>query len=85
MVSFEYTVTDPVGIHARPAGALVRIAAAAPCEVTIAGKGKDVSMKKLFALMSLGIKGGDEVKVTCTGEGEEETLSKIEDFFRANL
>ena len=36
MKEFKYVITDKGGIHARPAGALVKEAAAFPCSITIA-------------------------------------------------
>lgn len=85
MKEFEYTITDPLGIHARPAGQLVKVASTSPCEITITKGGKTVSAKKLFAVMGLGVKCGDHITVHCEGEGESETLTALQSFFRENL
>ena len=59
MKSFEYTITDPVGIHARPAGLLVKeIKSYAGSAVTISKGEKSVNALKLMALMQMGIKQG---------------------------
>ena len=44
MKEFNYVITDPEGIHARPAGLFVKAAAAFPCNVTIGKDGKDVDV-----------------------------------------
>ena len=85
MKTFEYTITDPVGIHARPAGILVKKVKEFASTVTI-GKGeKSVNALKLMALMGLGIKQGDSITVTVEGDDEEKAAAEIEAFLKANL
>ena len=47
MKEFTYTIKDEQGIHARPAGELVKAAAAYPCKVTISKDGKEVDAKRI--------------------------------------
>ena len=86
MKSFEYVITDPVGIHARPAGILVKeIKKFAGSTVTITKGEKSVNALKLMALMGMGIKQGDTVTVAVEGGDEEAVAAAIEDFFKNNL
>jgi phosphocarrier protein len=86
MKAFEYVITDPVGIHARPAGLLVKEIKGYPgSAVTISKGDKSVNALKLMALMQMGIKCGDTVKVTVEGGDEEAVAAAIEAFFKANL
>jgi phosphocarrier protein len=85
MKSFEYTITDPVGIHARPAGLLVKEAKAYDSVITITKDGKSAEAKKLMALMGLGVKQGDAITVSVEGGDEEAVAAKMEEFFKANL
>ena len=85
MKSFNYTITDPVGIHARPAGLLVKEVKNYASLVTVSKDGKSVDAKKLMMLMGLGVKCGDEVTVEVTGEDEESVVAALEEFFKANL
>ena len=86
MKSFDYVITDPVGIHARPAGILVKeIKKFAGSTVTITKGEKSVNALKLMALMGMGIKQGDTVKVTVDGADEENAAAAIEAFFKSNL
>ena len=86
MKTFEYTITDPVGIHARPAGLLVKeIKSHAGSAVTITKGEKSVNALKLMALMQMGIKQGETITVQVEGGDEEATAAAIEAFLKANL
>lgn len=85
MTTFTYTIKDEVGIHARPAGLLVKEAAKYGCTIKISKGSKSVDAKKLFAVMSLGAKCGEEITVSCDGEGEETAAAAMESFISANL
>ena len=61
MKTFSYTITDEVGIHARPAGLLAKKAKEFESVCTIEKGGKSVNITKLMALMGLGVKQGDTV------------------------
>ena len=86
MKSFDYIITDPVGIHARPAGILVKeVKNYKDSTITLAKGEKSVNLLKLMALMQMGIKQGDKVTVSVEGGDEEAVCAKIEEFFKANL
>lgn len=80
MKTFTYTIKDDLGIHARPAGLLVKTAKNFNSEITIAKDGKSVNALKLMALMGLGVKCGDTITVTVSGEDEESAASAMEEF-----
>lgn len=85
MKNFTYTITDTLGIHARPAGLLVKEAAKFTSEITIRGNGKSADLKRLLAVMGLGIKKGDTVEVTAEGSDEAAAVQALEAFFKAKL
>ena len=85
MKSFEYTITDPVGIHARPAGLLVKEVKKYVSTVTVTKGEKSTNALKLMALMGMGIKQGDTVTVSIDGADEESAAAAIEAFFKANF
>ena len=85
MKSFDYTITDPVGIHARPAGVLVKEIKKYGSTVTVRKGEKAVNALKLMALMGMGIKQGDTIRVDVEGADEENAAAEIEAFFKANL
>ena len=83
MKEFKYTIKDELGIHARPAGLLVKEAAAFPCKVTIEKGGKEVDAKRILGVMGLGVKCGEEITLRTDGDQEDtamETLSKFLEF-----
>ena len=82
MNSFEYTIKDENGVHARPAGLIVRQAQSYPFEITIECKGTSQSLKKLLAIMGMGIKKGDTVKIMAD-KGND--ISDLKRFFEENL
>ena len=82
MKEFTYTITDPNGIHARPAGLLVKQLKAFKSTVTIFKGDKNVDMKKLLALMGLGVKQGDAVTIKVEGEDEEACAAALETFLK---
>ena len=85
MKKFEYTITDEIGIHARPAGLLVKMAGQYKADMKVECNGKTADAKKLMALMALGVKKGDIVSVSVEAEDEKEAAASMETFFRENL
>ena len=71
-----------LGIHARPASELVKELKGVTSVVKLTKEGKTVEAKKLMAVMSLGIKCGQEVTVTVEGEDEDAVAEKLENFFK---
>ncbi len=85
MRTFEYTIRDAAGLHARPAGMLAKTAKALDSEITIRKGDKTVGAVKLMALMGLGAKCGDTIIVTVTGGNEEASEAAMKEFLTANL
>lgn len=85
MKTFSYVIKDEVGIHARPAGMLVKEAKKFESTITITKEGKSAEAKKLMALMSLGVKCGETVEIKVEGQDEEQALEAMKTFFDANF
>ena len=87
MKEFQYTITDPVGIHARPAGLLAKAAKGMDSTITIAKAdgSKSAVATKLMALMSMGIKQGETITITVEGGNEEANAAAMEHFFNDNF
>lgn len=85
MKSFDYTITDEIRIHARPAGILAKKAKEYASRITITKGGKTAEAQKLMAVMSLGVKKGETVTVSAEGEDEEKAVADMETFFKENL
>ena len=85
MKQFTYVITDEVGIHARPAGLLVKEAKALASKITLEANGKSADASKLMAVMQLGVKKGQEVVIKAEGDDEDAAIAKLEEFMKANL
>ena len=83
MQNFEITVSDPVGIHARPAGILVKEAQKLSSNIMLTCRGKTADAKKLLAVMSLCAKCGDTLSVSVEGENEINDADKIKNLMEA--
>ena len=87
MKKILYTIKDPAGIHARPAGMLVKEVKNYDSKVTITRKedGKSADVSRLMAVMSLAVKCGQTVEVAVEGGDEDASLQGMKAFFEANL
>ena len=85
MKNFSYVVNDEVGIHARPAGLLVKEAKKYESKITLSKDGKSADANKLMAVMSLGVKCGQTVEIVITGSDEETAYQGMKKFFEETL
>ena len=85
MKEFSYTIKDAEGIHARPAGELVKLAKSFESAVTICKGEKSGNASKIFAVMGLGAKQGETVTFKIEGADEEKAAADLESFMNANL
>lgn len=86
MKRFEHTIHDPTGIHAKTARRIVRIARQfGDTEITVTGKEKTVPADGLLALMTLGLRGGDRITVTCDGPNEMSATVAMQNYFWNHL
>lgn len=82
MKTITYTITDELGLHARPAGLMVKKALEFKSEATIKTSAKSSNAKRLMSVMALAIKQGTEITITFEGEDEEEAAAAMEAFFK---
>lgn len=86
MQQFTYTIKDRDGVHARPAGAIIKAAHGYKSAIFIESNGKKIALKQgIFALMGLGIRFGAEVIVSCEGEDEAEAAQGMQKCFNEYL
>ncbi|MBQ6490188.1 MAG: HPr family phosphocarrier protein [Solobacterium sp.] len=77
MKSFTYVLTDPEGLHARPAVTISQTCVQLQSAVTFAYNGKTASGNNVLQLLALGAKQGAELEVTIEGPDEEEAVEKV--------
>lgn len=85
MKEFTHVIADPLGLHARPAGMLVKAAAAYGCSVTITAPNGKADAKRLLGVMRLAAKQGNELTITCDGADEEAAAAGLQAFLKENL
>ena len=85
MKTFQYPIQDELGIHARPAGLLVKEAKKFQSVITLEGNGKKAEAGKLLAIMGMGLKQGAEITITAEGADEDAAIAAMEEFMKANL
>lgn len=85
MQSKEITVTNKLGVHARPAGMIVDITGQSQSDITLEYEGTKVNAKSILNVMMLAITPGSIVKFIADGEDEEQVLDQLEQLFRENF
>ncbi len=79
-----FTITDPVGLHARPATLLVNEAGKFASDATIVVEGKEANLKSIMGVMSLAISNGVDFDIVTEGEDAEEALKAITEVITSN-
>ncbi len=85
MKEFRYVITDPEGIHARPAGELVKTAKAFSSSIKLSKDKTEADCKKIFGIMGLAVKQGNEIILTFDGEDEEAAYEAVSRFMKENM
>ena len=85
MKEFKHVITDPMGLHARPAGMLVKAVASYASKITVTAPTGTADAKRLIALMRLAAKQGMELTITVDGADEETASAELQAFMAANL
>jgi phosphocarrier protein len=85
MKQFSYRIKEDGGIHARCAGKLVKEAQNFSSNVRIEYNQRIENLKRLFAVICLGVNKGDLVTVKIEGNDETEAAESLESYFKANL
>ena len=83
--AFDYILTDPVGLHARPAAELVKLAKTFPAEITLSANGKTASAKSVFEMMALNASKGTTVRVEASGEKSADALAAVRRYLAEKL
>lgn len=84
MAKFTAKITDPVGLHARPASVTVAAASKFEADVTITANGKSGNLKSIMNVMALGVKQNDEITIEANGADADEAIKAIETAMKNN-
>ena len=85
MLSQEIKIVNRLGLHARAAAQLVRMASEYPCNIQLEKDGQVSNAKSVMEVLMLGAPAGTSIKVSADGEKEEEALRAIVSLFEARF
>ena len=79
MTSATVTLSNQLGLHARAAAKLVRLANQFTCDITVAKDGETVEAKSILGLLLLAAALGSELTIECDGDDEQEAVQALVD------
>lgn len=77
MVRQKVMITNPTGLHLRPAGIFCNTASNFKCKVAFECDNTIANAKSVLSVLGACIKKGDEIELVCDGEDEEEALKEM--------
>jgi phosphocarrier protein len=85
MIEITHKIKDVLGMHARPAGQLVKQCGIFDCDIKIGTAANMVDAKRVMGVMSLVLKHGDELKMTFNGTDESHAAEALTVFLAKSL
>ncbi|WP_392566327.1 HPr family phosphocarrier protein [Utexia brackfieldae] len=85
MIKETVTVKNKTGIHARPAGVIVKTAGKYQSTIELVYNGKTLKAKGIMGLLGAGIKGGSEIEIICDGADEKEAMAELKGLFESGF
>jgi len=77
VIEREAVIVNPLGMHARPAAQVVRLAATFSSDIELACQGQSVNGKSIMGVMMLAAECGATVQVRTTGPDEEAAMTAV--------
>lgn len=75
---FEFVVTDPLGVHAKPLTNLVNEASKFDSSIKLVYERKEASLKSIMGTMALGIPTKAKLVIEATGQDEQEAIKRLQ-------
>lgn len=85
MIKQKVIISNPTGLHLRPAGMFCNIANRYACKVMFEYDNTTANAKSVLSVLGACIKSGDEIVLVCEGEGEEEALKAMVEAVESGL
>jgi phosphocarrier protein HPr len=77
MLEKEVTLTNEVGLHARPAAVFAKAANGFTCDVTVVKEGTEANAKSMLSVLKLDVRKGDRIMLRTDGDGERGALDEL--------
>jgi phosphocarrier protein len=85
MVAKKVTVTNSVGLHARPATFFIQKANEFKSSIFVEKEERRINAKSLLGLLSLGIVQGTVINIMAEGSDDEEAVAALEELITSNF
>jgi phosphocarrier protein len=85
MVTKKVVITNPTGLHLRPAGNLCKVAMNYKSHITFGYGENTANAKSVLSVLGACIKCGDELELRCDGPDEEEAMQALVDAIETGL
>ncbi|WP_073998537.1 HPr family phosphocarrier protein [Anaerococcus urinomassiliensis] len=79
MYEQKVTLTNEIGLHARPASIFIRAAVKFPCDITVEKNGRSYNAKSIMSVLSMSASNGDELTIKASGDDEEDAVKALVD------
>jgi phosphocarrier protein len=85
MISKDYIILDPHGMHARPATALIKLARQYKSSFSLKKEEKLIQMRSMLNILSIAAKYGDTISVIIEGADESKAVAAFDYFFNEEM
>lgn len=77
MYEQKVTLTNEIGLHARPASIFIRAAVQFPCDITVEKDGRSYNAKSIMSVLGMSASNGEELTIKASGDREEEAVNSL--------
>lgn len=85
MYEQKVTLSNEIGLHARPASIFIRQAVKFPCDITVEKTGRSYNAKSIMSVLSMSASKGDEIIIRADGQAEDEAVNTLVDLVENRL
>lgn len=85
MKSVEVQISNPTGLHARPAKLFVQKAKEFNSKISVQYGEKEINAKSLISLLTLGVEQGGTIKIMAEGEDETTAIEALNETVKLGL
>lgn len=79
MYEQRVTLSNEIGLHARPASIFIRQAVQFPCDISVEKAGRSYNAKSIMSVLSMSASKGDEITIRAEGDQAEEAVKSLID------
>jgi phosphoenolpyruvate-protein phosphotransferase/dihydroxyacetone kinase phosphotransfer subunit len=85
IIEVQLPLTNPTGLHARPASLFVQTAAKFPANIRVLGRGREADATSIIGVLSLGMRQGDTITLRASGPDAPAAIDALSELVRVNF